>query len=92
MLGFLFQTLLLQTIFQLFHQELIDELNIIFTAFDEIMAKNHCERIKTMGDGYMAVIGMPVKDPDHAENIIKAAIEIRNFISDRNKNSSKILR
>ncbi|MFP4025130.1 MAG: adenylate/guanylate cyclase domain-containing protein [Thiohalospira sp.] len=66
-------------------KELINELNDIFKGFDEIMEKHHCERIKTVGDGYMAVCGMPVPNKNHAENIVKAAIEIIQFLTERNK-------
>jgi len=66
-------------------QALIDELNQIFTAFDEIMSKYNCDRIKTIGDAYMAVCGIPEKDPNHAENILEAAIEIRNYMLKRNE-------
>jgi len=62
---------------------LISELNEIFTAFDEIMTENHCERIKTIGDAYLAVCGMPAPDPDHARNIQNAALEIRNYFLNR---------
>ncbi|MEA3494738.1 MAG: adenylate/guanylate cyclase domain-containing response regulator [Bacteroidota bacterium] len=65
-------------------QELISELNIIFTAFDDIMEAYNCERIKTIGDAYMAVSGMPEKDKNHAENIINASIEIIKFVEERN--------
>lgn len=63
---------------------LIKELNLIFTAFDDIMVKNHCERIKTIGDAYLAVCGMPEKNDHHAEHMILAAIEIRHFLENRN--------
>ena len=63
---------------------LIKELNLIFTAFDDIMTKNQCERIKTIGDAYLAVCGMPEKNEHHAENMIRAAIEIRNYLENRN--------
>ena len=66
---------------------LIYELNEIFTAFDDIMVKHKCERIKTIGDAYLAVCGMPVKTNNHAWHMINAAIEIRNFLEIRNKNS-----
>ena len=66
-------------------KELIYELNDIFKAFDEIMEKHQCERIKTVGDGYMAVCGMPIPNNNHAENIVKAAIEIIQFMEERNK-------
>jgi len=68
---------------------LIGELNEIFTVFDDIMEKHHCERIKTIGDAYLAVSGMPLKNADHAENMVNASIEIKNYLEDRN-NSSKV--
>jgi ligand-binding sensor domain-containing protein/class 3 adenylate cyclase len=61
----------------------INELNDLFTAFDDIMIKHRCERIKTIGDAYMAVCGLPEKDENHALNIARAAIEIRKFLEDR---------
>ncbi|MCB0822818.1 MAG: hypothetical protein KDC09_08995 [Bacteroidales bacterium] len=66
---------------------LIGELNDIFTAFDDIMEKNQCERIKTIGDAYLAVSGMPVRNEQHAENMVNAALEIRKYLEERNKNS-----
>ncbi len=66
---------------------LIDELNDIFTAFDNIMEINQCERIKTIGDAYLAVCGMPISNPNHAENIVNAADEIVDYLDKRNKNS-----
>jgi class 3 adenylate cyclase len=62
---------------------LISELNEIYTAFDDIMTENHCERIKTIGDAYLAVCGMPAPDPGHAKNIQNAALEIRNYLLNR---------
>jgi len=66
---------------------IIGELNEMFTAFDNIMEKNQCERIKTIGDAYMAVCGMPEENENHARNIVQAAIEIINYIQDRNEQS-----
>lgn len=64
---------------------LISELNDIFTMFDNIMEKYSCERIKTIGDAYMAVCGMPEKNPDHARLMVRAAIEIRDAMNKRNE-------
>jgi class 3 adenylate cyclase/tetratricopeptide (TPR) repeat protein len=64
-------------------QDLVDELNICFKAFDEITAKYNIEKIKTVGDAYIAVAGLPSPLPNHAELVIKAAIEINNFIINR---------
>lgn len=56
----------------------------LFTAFDNIMEHNHCERIKTIGDAYLAVSGMPDADDNHACNIANAAIEIIDYCQKRN--------
>jgi len=66
---------------------LISELNELFTAFDNIMEKNQCERIKTVGDAYMAVCGMPAENENHAHNIVQSAIEIIKYLHDRNERS-----
>ena len=44
-----------------------------------------CERIKTIGDAYMAVSGVPEPDPDHANNIARAAILVKRYLSKRNQ-------
>ncbi|HMY65986.1 MAG TPA: adenylate/guanylate cyclase domain-containing protein, partial [Leptospiraceae bacterium] len=67
---------------------LISELNELFTAFDDIIEKNGCERIKTIGDAYLAVCGMPEENENHAENMIRAAKEIIQYLTKRNENGS----
>ncbi len=67
--------------------KIIDELNEMYTVFDNIMEKHKCERIKTIGDAYLAVCGMPNSDTDHATKITDAAIEIRDYIEKRSKNA-----
>jgi class 3 adenylate cyclase len=64
-------------------QQLIDELHTCFKAFDEITAKYRIEKIKTIGDAYLAVAGLPNADPKHAENVVMAAKEIGAFMNDR---------
>ena len=66
---------------------LINELNEMFTVFDDIMVKHSCERIKTIGDAYLAVSGMPIKNKNHAENMVNAATEIKQYLEDKNKAS-----
>ena len=66
---------------------LIDELNDIFTAFDNVIEKHGCERMKTIGDAYLAVCGIPEANENHAENIARSAIGIRDYMKDRNKRS-----
>jgi class 3 adenylate cyclase len=64
---------------------IIDELNQLFSTFDEIIEKHHGERIKTIGDAYMAVCGLPEPDPNHAVNLVSAALEIRDYMKERRK-------
>lgn len=66
---------------------LIEDLNVIFTAFDNILETNGCERIKTIGDAYLAVCGMPEPNDKHTENIINSAIEIIRYLDDRNRSA-----
>lgn len=65
-------------------EELINELNDIYTAFDEIMIKYDCERIKTIGDAYLAVCGMPQQNDRHAEMMLMASLEVMKYIEKRN--------
>ncbi len=55
-------------------------LNYVFQQFDRIMKKHGCEKIKTIGDGYMAVAGAPNPCDDHAERIAAAALEMQHSI------------
>ncbi|MBK9249517.1 MAG: tetratricopeptide repeat protein [Ignavibacteria bacterium] len=60
--------------------ELIDILDIVFTQFDTICKKHGLEKIKTIGDAYMAVCGAPVAVENHAEHAALAALEmLENF-------------
>lgn len=62
--------------------ELIEELNYCFKEFDKIISNYGIEKIKTIGDAYMAVSGLPVKDDKHALKMVYAAIEIRDFMEE----------
>jgi adenylate cyclase len=62
---------------------LVEELHNCFMAFDEIIGKYRIEKIKTVGDAYIAVSGLPNQNPDHASDIIKAAIEFSDFMKKR---------
>lgn len=64
---------------------LIEELNRIFTAFDAILDRNGCQRIKTIGDAYFAVCGLPDPVSDHAHRIAVSALEMLDYL-DSSKN------
>lgn len=63
---------------------LIAELNDIFSAFDRIVELFGCERIKTIGDAYMAVSGVPEETPEHAQNVARVALRMKRYIEKRN--------
>ena len=65
-------------------EDVVEELNECFMAFDNIMEKYDLEKIKTIGDSYMCAGNMPSPDPDHAYKIIKAAMEIQRFVEQHN--------
>jgi class 3 adenylate cyclase len=68
-------------------QQLVAQLHENFKAFDEIMERNGLEKIKTIGDAYLAVSGMPVANERHAYNAVKAGLEIVAFIRDQHLDS-----
>ena len=66
-------------------EDLVTELDTCFRAFDEIMGRYGLEKIKTIGDAYLAIGGLPQPQEDHALNVCRAAIEIVQFIDQRKK-------
>lgn len=63
----------------------VSELNDIFTAFDRIGEQFGCERIRTMGDTYFAVTGVPDPVRDHAGTLAAAAARFLKYIERRNE-------
>lgn len=64
---------------------LVRELHECFSAFDGIIERAGLEKIKTVGDAYVAACGLPVEDPAHAQKCITAALEILEFMEERRK-------
>ena len=64
--------------------EVIDELNTNFMAFDSIIEKYGLEKIKTIGDSYMCAGGVPISDENHVYKIIKASLEIQEYMVNYN--------
>lgn len=60
--------------------ELVAEIDICFKAFDAIITRNGLEKIKTIGDSYMCAGGLPVPGSDHANKVVRAALEIQQFM------------
>ena len=71
--------------------QLIDELNVCFLAFDEICDRHGLEKIKTIGDAYMCAGGLPVPNETHPTDAVAAALEMVQWLKERNKNAPKAL-
>ncbi|HXC28674.1 MAG TPA: adenylate/guanylate cyclase domain-containing protein, partial [Stellaceae bacterium] len=54
----------------------IDFLSRIFSEFDRLAADHGVEKIKTIGDAYMAVAGVPAPVPDHADRLVRMGLEM----------------
>lgn len=72
-----------QTSEKLTAQELVGEINYYFEVFDNICDKFKIEKIKTIGDSYMAAGGLPVQSKDSIKNTVLAGLEMQSFISNR---------
>jgi class 3 adenylate cyclase len=72
-------------------QEVLNELNICFTEFDSIMEKYGLEKIKTIGDAYLAVSGLPLSNGQHAKNAVDASLEILSYIQHRKQENPNAL-
>jgi class 3 adenylate cyclase/phosphoribosyl 1,2-cyclic phosphodiesterase len=65
--------------------ELVSELNECFTAFDRITTAHGVEKLKTIGDGYLCVAGVPEPRPQALLELTRAGLEIRDYIAKRRK-------
>jgi class 3 adenylate cyclase len=61
-------------------QELVAELDYCFHAFDKIIDRHKIEKIKTIGDAYMCAGGIPVANTTNPVDVVKAGLEIRQFM------------
>ncbi|RME93182.1 MAG: adenylate/guanylate cyclase domain-containing protein [Candidatus Hydrogenedentota bacterium] len=61
-------------------QKLVGELDLCFSYFDSVMKKYGLEKLKTIGDAYMAVAGIPIEKKTHAIDAVMAALEIREIM------------
>jgi PAS domain S-box-containing protein len=64
--------------------ELVEMLNVIFSEFDQLAEQHGLEKIKTIGDAYMVVAGLPTPRVDHAEAIAEMALDMQEAIAQYN--------
>ncbi|HDZ40329.1 MAG TPA: HD domain-containing protein [Bacteroidetes bacterium] len=65
--------------------ELMDELDGILYNFDQIAARYKLKKIKTIGDTYMCAGGIPVKNITNPVDVVMAALEMQDFLSEHSK-------
>lgn len=71
--------------------ELVDLLNSVFSEFDRLAEKYGLEKIKTIGDAYMAVAGAPNARSDHAHAVADMALEMQKVLAETAKQKGKNL-
>jgi class 3 adenylate cyclase len=69
---------------------LIEGLNDHFSAFDDIITRQGMEKLKTIGDAYMCVAGLPARNQKHAQDACAAALDIRDYMDRANVASDKM--
>jgi len=69
-------------------KKIVEELNDIFFHFDDLIKTQGLEKIKTIGDSYMAVCGLPDVDNMHAYKCVIVAKQMQEFIVKRNKTNA----
>ena len=67
---------------------MVAELNEIFGAFDDICDELGVEKIKTIGDAYMAAAGLPKPCADHAHRCVRAGLRMLNYLEHRNRTAA----
>lgn len=65
-------------------QQLVNDLDVCFQAFDEIVARHNLEKIKTIGDAYMCAGGLPNGGGSQMRDMVSAALEIQKWLSNWN--------
>ncbi len=71
--------------------EVVNRLNEIFLRFDNLVEKHGLEKIKTIGDAYLVVGGVPGSNPDHAKAVAQLALDMRDAMTEQNKYYSEPL-
>jgi class 3 adenylate cyclase len=67
---------------------MVAELNEIFAAFDDICDELGVEKIKTIGDAYMAAAGLPKPCADHAQRCVRAGLRMLDYLEHRNQTAA----
>ena len=66
-------------------EELVERLHDYFTAFDQIVKRYRLEKMKTIGDSYMCLSGLPIRNPAHPVDTVMAAMEMLRAVEERDR-------
>lgn len=61
--------------------EVVELLNEAFSYFDSLVDKYNVEKIRTIGDSYMVVSGVPRRRTDHAQSLVHMALDMRDYLA-----------
>jgi adenylate cyclase len=72
--------------------KLVEILNVIFSKFDQLAERHQVEKIKTIGDAYMVVAGLPTPRQDHAQAIAQMALDMQEAIKQYNAEANQVFK
>lgn len=72
--------------------QLVELLNGLFSEYDFLCRRHGVEKIKTIGDAYMAASGVPQPAPDHAQRICRLALDMRKTLKTFNETTGNSLK
>ncbi len=72
-------------------KQVVDMLNEVFGLLDELAIKHSIEKIKTIGDCYMVVAGIPDRSPTHAQQIADFALDMQRTLAEYSQRSGRTL-
>jgi class 3 adenylate cyclase len=71
-------------------EDVVEQLHEYFTAFDRICTRYGLEKLKTIGDSYMCIAGLPTRNPAHPVNAAMAALEMVQEVVKRDQPDSMV--
>ena len=71
-------------------EQLVADLDRTFRVFDQIAERHGLEKIKTIGDAYMCVAGIPDEEADHAARAVRAALDIQAYLATQDRFRARI--
>ena len=74
---------------QLGSKKVVEEIDFCFKEMDKIFAQHGIEKIKTIGDAFLCVGGLPIPAKDHAVKVVSAACEMIDFVQKKKKESKQ---